>query len=151
MARFGLLLLNNGNWNTIIEWTDSSQINTDGTNTIGVLAKGTSFTFFINGEQVDQADDSTLKSGKVGIALALHNAGDKMQIVHTNYNAYIKEGGKRSMAETRRTIRKGDLVLLEGKYANDEDLAPSSDLHIRIDLPLEEIRKQSVDKGARLE
>jgi hypothetical protein len=52
-----------------------------------VLAKGTSFTLFINGELVDHAEDSTLKSGIVGVGLSLAKADDKWQIAFDNYEA----------------------------------------------------------------
>jgi hypothetical protein len=82
---YSFQVLNNGSWTTLIDWTDSSQINTTGSNQVGVLAKGTSFSFFINGEMVDQVEDSTLTTGKVGVGLSLANAGDKVQIAFDNF------------------------------------------------------------------
>ena len=78
-------LSNNGEWTTIIDWTRSSQIKTDGVNQIAVLAKGSNFTFFINGEQVDKAENSTLSLGKVGVGMELSKAGDKAQISYDNF------------------------------------------------------------------
>jgi len=82
---FSFYVLNNGQWTTILDWTPASQLVASGRNQIGVLAKGTSFTFFINGEQVDQTDDSSLKTGKVGFALGLANAGDKAVFAFDNF------------------------------------------------------------------
>jgi hypothetical protein len=72
-------------WSTIIEWTSASQIKTDGANQIAILAQGSSFTFFINGESVDQTEDSTLKSGKVGVAFSLSDAGEKAVFAFDNF------------------------------------------------------------------
>jgi hypothetical protein len=82
---YGFAMSNNGEWTTIIKWTSSSLINASGSNQIGVLAEGASFSFFINGELVDQVDDATLKMGKVGIQLELADAGDKAQIAFDNF------------------------------------------------------------------
>ncbi len=90
---YSFQVLKNGSWSTLINWTDSSQIKTSGANTVAVLAKGTSFTFFINGEQVDQFDDSTLKSGKVGVGLSLSTAGDKAQIAFDNFEVSAPKAG----------------------------------------------------------
>ena len=90
---FSFMVLNNSQWTTIIDRADSSQINTTGSNQIGVLAKGTSFTFFINGEQVNQTDDSSLKSGKVGVAMELLKAGDTAQIAFDNFEVRAPNAG----------------------------------------------------------
>jgi len=90
---YSFMVLNNSQWTTIVDWTDSSQINTTGSNQIGVLAKGTSFSFFINGELVDQTDDSTLKSGKVGVAVELAKAGDTAQIAFDNFQVQAPNPG----------------------------------------------------------
>jgi hypothetical protein len=82
---YSFTVFSNGEWTTLVDWTSASQINTSGSNQIGVLAKGTSFSFFINGEQVDQIDDNTLKTGKVGVGLSLAKAGDKMELTFDNF------------------------------------------------------------------
>ncbi len=82
---YSVLMLKDGSWTKLIDWTDSSQISITGSNQIAVLARGTSFTFFINGEQVDQTEDSTLKSGKVGVGFSLPNAGDKAQFAFDSF------------------------------------------------------------------
>jgi hypothetical protein len=82
---YSFMVLNNNQWTTIIDWTSSNLITASGSNQVSVLAKGTSFTFFINGEMVNQAEDSTLKSGKVGIAVELAKAGDTALIAFDNF------------------------------------------------------------------
>ncbi len=90
---YSFQVMNNNEWTTLIEWTSASQINTSGSNQVGVLAKGASFTFFINDETVDQIDDTTLKTGKVGIGLSLAKAGDKMQIAFDNFEVRAPKPG----------------------------------------------------------
>src|SRR5262249_26100424 len=49
------------------------------TNTLKVTAKGSHFTFTINGTQVGQADDATYSSGKIGLTV-----GGDMEVVFTD-------------------------------------------------------------------
>jgi hypothetical protein len=90
---YHLAVLNNNEWTTIITWTSSSQINTSGPNKIGVLAKGASFTFFVNGEMVDQVDDSAIKIGKMGVGFSLYKAADKIQLAFDNFEVRAPKPG----------------------------------------------------------
>jgi hypothetical protein len=90
---YSFQVLNNNQWTTIVDWTSSSQINTSGSNQIGVLARGASFTFFINGEQIDQIDDTTLKTGKVGVGLSMSHAGDNMLLAFDNFEVRAPKTG----------------------------------------------------------
>jgi hypothetical protein len=78
-------VFNIDSWNAIIGWTSTSLINAQGSNQLAVLAKGSSFTFFINGEPVDQAEDSTLKTGKVGVGFEMGKAGEQVEIAFDNF------------------------------------------------------------------
>lgn len=82
---YNFTVLNNAKWRTIIDWQLSLQINQAGSNRIGVLAKGTSFYFFINGEMIDKAEDNTLKTGKVGVGLSFANTDGEMEIAFDNF------------------------------------------------------------------
>jgi hypothetical protein len=78
-------VLNENDWTSIIDPTSASQIKTQGPNQIAVLAKGSSFTFFINGEMVDEIEDDTLKTGKVGVGFDLGKAGETAQFAFDNF------------------------------------------------------------------
>jgi hypothetical protein len=82
---YSLDLYDAGEWKNLIDWRSTSQIKTAGPNQIAVLALGSSFTLFINGETVDQFSDSTLKAGKVGFGFSLAKAGDKAVFGFDNF------------------------------------------------------------------
>ncbi|MGB7538878.1 MAG: hypothetical protein WBM17_10080 [Anaerolineales bacterium] len=54
-------------------------------NRIGVKAQGADFTFYINGEQVDDALDTENTPGGVGIGIVLYKAGDWIEITFDNF------------------------------------------------------------------
>jgi len=55
-----------------LSWTYTPRLVKNGDNIIGILCKGNTITFFINGYQVDQITSSYSGSGGVGIAFASH-------------------------------------------------------------------------------
>ena len=60
----------NGTISKLKDYTPNSAL-TVGLNisvTLGVLVKGSHFTFYINGKQIGEADDTTFTSGRVGLA-----------------------------------------------------------------------------------
>ncbi len=65
-----------GEWKDIINWTSSSAIHPGEVNQLAVKAAGNHFTFYINGQSVAEADDNQIKEGRVGVAVALNDAGD---------------------------------------------------------------------------
>jgi tRNA A-37 threonylcarbamoyl transferase component Bud32 len=73
---FRLDLRYEGEWITLIDWSETSAIRPGQVNRLTVIAKGTHFTFYVNDQYVGDADDSRLSSGQVGVAIGLHNAGD---------------------------------------------------------------------------
>lgn len=52
---------------SLVDWTPSSAIHPKGTNQLGVLARGDSLEFFINGQSVKQLTDSSLSKGYIGM------------------------------------------------------------------------------------
>ena len=63
-------------WTSLIGWTPSPAIHPSVVNTLEVMAEGDTFSFFINGEWVADARDSTLSSGRTGLVVGLEEAGD---------------------------------------------------------------------------
>ncbi|MBN2085398.1 MAG: hypothetical protein JW748_09245 [Anaerolineales bacterium] len=72
--------------------TNSSKILIGEPNRIGVRALGPDFTFFINGEAVDDARDSEAPAGTVGIGIVLHKAGDWIEITFDNFEVRAPSG-----------------------------------------------------------
>ncbi len=66
-------------------WTRSSGIRIGEPNRIGVKAEGSNFTFYINGEQVDDAWDSEAAAGTVGIGIVLYKAGDWVEMTFDGF------------------------------------------------------------------
>lgn len=54
---------------SLVDWSPSSAIRPKGTNQLGVLARGDSLEFFINGQSVQQLTDSSLSKGYIGMWL----------------------------------------------------------------------------------
>jgi hypothetical protein len=71
----------NGTDSFIINATTNAAIHTglNASNTLEVAAKGSHFTFFVNGTQVGQGDDATYVSGKWGL-----EGSDNIEVVFTN-------------------------------------------------------------------
>jgi hypothetical protein len=65
--------------------THSSRILIGEPNWIGVKAEGSNFTFYINGEQVDDALDPESAAGTVGIGIVLFRPGDWIEITFDNF------------------------------------------------------------------
>jgi hypothetical protein len=64
-------------WETLIEWTAASALQTGAVNRLAVGARGSRFDLFINDEYMASAQDERLESGTVGVAVELYNEGDK--------------------------------------------------------------------------
>jgi hypothetical protein len=65
-----------GEWDTVIDWTEASAIRPGEVNRLAVIAEGSHFTFYINDEYVGEADDDRLTRGQSGLAIELLDAGD---------------------------------------------------------------------------
>jgi hypothetical protein len=75
----------NSEWTTLIDWTDSSSINSGQVNTLKVVAVGNQFTLYINGDLIDFTTDDAFSSGLCGLSIELYNAGDEATIVFDNF------------------------------------------------------------------
>jgi hypothetical protein len=78
-------LLENGVWTTLIDWTETTTININSSNTLKVVANGDLFTFYVNGTEVDSLSDGTHASGTAGLAIELYDAGDQSTFEFDNF------------------------------------------------------------------
>ena len=78
-------------WRTIVNWTPASAILTDKVNHIGIYARGSGFSFYINNKQVGAANDTGIASGYVGVASWINNpnAGDKFAVMVDNFELHF--------------------------------------------------------------
>jgi hypothetical protein len=83
-GQWGLYKFANGNGTAVADYQSSAAIQTGAgaSNEMRVLAVGTHFVFYVNGQQVGVADDSTFASG--GVALANDDSDGTSDIVFTN-------------------------------------------------------------------
>ncbi len=78
-------LLENGVWTTLIDWTETTTVNVNSSNTLKVVGNGNQFTFYVNGTEVDSLRDSTHSSGTAGLAIELYDAGDQSLFEFDNF------------------------------------------------------------------
>ena len=74
-----------GEWQTLISWTESDTIQPGEINRLTVVAEGSHFTFYINNQHVDEYDDSRLSSGTSGLLLGLDDEGDTATFEFDNF------------------------------------------------------------------
>ena len=67
---YGVLSLDEDNWQTLIIWDESEKIR-PGKNTLAVAGRGSQFDFYINGTLVDNLTDKRFSSGYVGMAMRM--------------------------------------------------------------------------------
>jgi serine/threonine-protein kinase len=65
-----------GEWDTVIDWTETSAVRPGKTNRVTVIAQGSHYTFYINDQYVAEAEDDRLSQGKAGMAIELVNTDD---------------------------------------------------------------------------
>jgi hypothetical protein len=84
--QYRLSLLNNSEWEKLIGWTRFQKIDPAGANQLAVLAQGSQFTLFINGEEVDTFEDDTLNRGEVGVYFGMGTPGDTIELEFDNFD-----------------------------------------------------------------
>jgi hypothetical protein len=72
-------------WEAIIDYTESDLINPDGSNRLAVLAVGSTFTLYLNGQELDSFTDDRLPRGEVGIAVNMYNSGETLDLEFDNF------------------------------------------------------------------
>jgi hypothetical protein len=95
---YAFFLRNNGEWTTLIDWSSTQAVHPGQVNTVAAVADGSDFSFYINGERVGGATDSTLTSGEVGMAIELYEAGDTAQFEFDNFQ--LREAWPVQLADT---------------------------------------------------
>jgi hypothetical protein len=66
---FAVSVQKEGQWSNLVDWTRTEAIKPNGVNQLEVLARGTYFTFTINGQVVGEIDDDHFSQGLVGLAI----------------------------------------------------------------------------------
>ena len=77
--------LQNGEWSTLIDWTETNKINVNSLNTLKVVGEGDQFTLFINETMVDSVRDNTHPSGTAGLSIELYDPGDESSFEFDNF------------------------------------------------------------------
>jgi hypothetical protein len=75
-------------WKPIIPWTHSSAINGSGVNRLRMIKQDNHFTFYINGVEVGNANDSTISSGIIGVSMGAYNPGESVSNSFDNLELY---------------------------------------------------------------
>ena len=77
-----------GNWDTIQDLTSSAAILAGQPNQVAILAEGTDYSLYINGENVYQFTDDRLKGGTFGFITQLSNTGDAAVVDFSKLELY---------------------------------------------------------------
>jgi hypothetical protein len=65
-----------GEWQTLVEWTESPVIQSgDASNRLRVTCQGSKMRFFVNGEQLTQIEDTSFRSGNIGLLVSTLDKG----------------------------------------------------------------------------
>ena len=75
---FAVSVQKEGQWANLVDWTKSNAIKPNGVNQLEVLARGTLFTFTINGRVVSEVNDDTFGQGLVGLMIEGYTLGEKI-------------------------------------------------------------------------
>ncbi|MBN1812523.1 MAG: protein kinase [Anaerolineae bacterium] len=75
-----------GDWTTLVEWTETAAVRSGEVNRLEIVAQGSQFTFYINGEYVGEFSDDQLTSGKPALVVGLKEAGDTSVVEFDNFD-----------------------------------------------------------------
>jgi len=75
---FGVSVQKDSQWQNLVDWTRTDTIKPNGVNQLEVIARGAHFTFLINGQIVNEVDDSHFSQGLVGLAIEGYTSGEKI-------------------------------------------------------------------------
>jgi serine/threonine protein kinase len=84
---FHIALQYNGERIQLIDWTDEDAINPGQENQLVVIARGSTFRFLINGEEIGLVEDATLQDGTAGLFISLDD-GDEGVFEFDNFEVY---------------------------------------------------------------
>jgi len=74
---YALQKLEGGEWSNLVEWTETSAINTgegDG-NTLGILAEGPQITLLVNDEALATVEDDSFSTGQIAVSVGTFDEG----------------------------------------------------------------------------
>ena len=63
------IFLFDGEWQKLKDWSSAKAIKPGQTNELKVIAKGSTLTFFVNGDELTTIENDTLSAGKVGLVM----------------------------------------------------------------------------------
>jgi DNA-directed RNA polymerase subunit RPC12/RpoP len=75
---FAVSVQKEGQWSNLVDWRRTEAIKPNGVNQLEVLARGSHFTFTINGQVVSEVDDDHFSEGLVGLAIEGYTLGEKI-------------------------------------------------------------------------
>jgi hypothetical protein len=75
---FAVSVQKGGQWSNLVDWTKTDAIKPHGVNQFEVLARGSHFTFTINGQVVIEVDDDTFSQGLVGLMIEGYTLEEKI-------------------------------------------------------------------------
>ena len=74
-----------GQWNTLIDWTDSDLIKAGESNRITVIAQGAEFTFFLNDQYLTSISDEHISKGSIALAIEMAQENDEAVFEFDNF------------------------------------------------------------------
>jgi hypothetical protein len=82
---YQLSMFVDGEWTTLIDWTETGHIDPYGANRISVLAQGSRITLFIDDTEIGGLDDATVEEGVVGVGFSLYEDDETLKVVYDNF------------------------------------------------------------------
>ena len=76
-------------WTSLVDWTETTAIRSGEVNRLEVVAMGSQFSFYINGQFVGENSDSQFSSGVVAVVVGLIDAGDTSVVEFDNFELRV--------------------------------------------------------------
>lgn len=86
------VLLFDGEWQTLSDWTFTELANVGETNELMVVAEGETLSFFINGEALTTVQDATVSEGQIGLVVEIFEEGETATVEFDNLTVYEPDG-----------------------------------------------------------
>lgn len=86
--RFAVMKSTQGRLEDVISWKESDAIQPDGTDVLTVVATGSNFSFFINGQWVAEIEDVDYEQGRTGLTIGLDRAGEEAVFEFDNFEVW---------------------------------------------------------------
>jgi predicted Ser/Thr protein kinase len=74
-----------GDWTVLVDWTETSAVRSGEVNRLEIVARGSQFTFYVNGEYVEEFSDELLTVGQSALVIGLSEAGDSSVVEFDNF------------------------------------------------------------------